>query len=188
MYPLGRMLKEILIHRRSPKLGLLDAHLSTHRCWPWDLDPWFELNNGRTLTLYDLGRLPMLLRTGLGEGLRKGRLDLTVAGVSVRYRRRVRLWDRISMSTRLIGWDDRFLYVEQSLWRDGQCANHILLRLAVTCPNKGGLLPPEHLLRNVVGASELASPELPPWVIQWTVSESQRPWPPPGGPAEKIGP
>lgn len=55
MYPFVRFAKEALKYRNAPKLGLLETHVSYHRCWPWDLDPWIELNNGRTLTLYDLG-------------------------------------------------------------------------------------------------------------------------------------
>ena len=65
MYPLIRFAKELVKFRNAPKLGPLDAHVSTHMCWPWDLDPWIELNNGRTLTLYDLGRIPLAVRTGL---------------------------------------------------------------------------------------------------------------------------
>ena len=62
MYPFVRMAKEIRKSRRAGPLGLTDTHVSRHICWPWDLDIWMELNNGRTLTLYDLGRLPMSMR------------------------------------------------------------------------------------------------------------------------------
>ncbi len=64
MYPYLRMVKEILKFRGQP-LGPLETHVSHHLCWPQDIDPWMELNNGRTLTLYDLGRIPMAGRTGL---------------------------------------------------------------------------------------------------------------------------
>ena len=79
-----------------PPCRCLGTHVSTHRCWPWDLDPWVELNNGRTLTLYDLGRMPLSVahRAACGAGARKG-WGLTVAGNTTRYRRRVRLFDRV---------------------------------------------------------------------------------------------
>ena len=51
MYPLIRFASAILREGRAPKLGLLDTHVSQHICWPWDIDPFMELNNGRTLTL-----------------------------------------------------------------------------------------------------------------------------------------
>ncbi|NHX27094.1 thioeseterase, partial [Escherichia coli] len=59
MYPFFRMTKERVKHRSAGALQPGDAHLSHHLCWPWDLDIWNELNNGRTLTLFDLGRLPL---------------------------------------------------------------------------------------------------------------------------------
>ena len=62
MYPYARMTKELWKFRRAPRLSILEPHISTHRIWPWDLDPWRELNNGRTLTLFDLGRIPMSVR------------------------------------------------------------------------------------------------------------------------------
>ena len=54
MYPFLRMVKETWANRNAPPLGLTGTHVSHHICWPWDLDIWMELNNGRTLTLYDL--------------------------------------------------------------------------------------------------------------------------------------
>ena len=84
MYPFLRAIKAMAAASRQPPLGLLDAHVSEHICWPWDLDPWVELNNGRTLTLYDLGRLPLSRRTGVEKVMRAKRWGLTVAGSSVR--------------------------------------------------------------------------------------------------------
>ena len=65
MYPIVRLLKDAVIASRQPRLAPLDTHVSRHHCWPWDIDIWMELNNGRTLTLYDLGRTMLTLRTGL---------------------------------------------------------------------------------------------------------------------------
>ena len=59
MYPFLRLGLEVLRARRAPPLPIDGVHVSHHTCWPWDLDPWGELNNGRTLTLYDLGRVPL---------------------------------------------------------------------------------------------------------------------------------
>ena len=38
MYPLLRFVKEMIKFRNAPPLGPLEAHVSTHICWPWDLD------------------------------------------------------------------------------------------------------------------------------------------------------
>ncbi|MCC6001719.1 MAG: acyl-CoA thioesterase [Pararhodobacter sp.] len=174
MYPIIRLLKEQMKFRGQP-MGLFETHVSHHRCWPLDLDPWMELNNGRTLTLFDLGRMPFSTRTGLMRALRRNGWGMTVAGSAPRYRRRVRLFHRVEMRTRLLGWDRRFLYTEQSMWRRGEALNHILLRLAVT--SDAGIVPPETLIA-AMGHADRETPVLADWVQAWIDAENSRPWPP----------
>jgi acyl-CoA thioesterase FadM len=174
MYPFARMALELWLYRKAPPLPVTGTHVSFHRCWPWDLDPWAELNNGRTLTLYDLGRIPLAGRTGLAGVLRGQGWGLTVAGNATRYRRRVRLFDRVEMRSRCIGWDARFLYTEQSMWKGDECAGQIVIRSAVTSAD--GIVPPARLLEAL--GLEQASPELPEWVQAWIAAEALRPWPP----------
>ena len=133
MYPLIRFAREVMAARRAPRLPPMGAHVSTHRVWPWDLDPWWELNNGRTLTLYDLGRIPMAIRLGIVQAMRENGWGFTVAGNSVRYRKRIKLFHRFTQVSRTLGWDGRFLYMDQSMWIEGECANHMLLRVAIVC-------------------------------------------------------
>jgi len=174
MYPYLRMAKELWKFRNAPKLGLFDTHVSHHMCLPQDIDPWMELNNGRTLTLYDLGRLPMGKRMGFDTlGKRKG-WGLTVAGNSTRYRRRVRLFDRFEMRSRILGWDARFIYMDQTMWRGSECTSQMLLRSAVA--SKNGIVPPAEVMR-ALGHPE-RSPALPGWVQAWIDGDAQRPWPP----------
>jgi acyl-CoA thioesterase FadM len=174
MYPFVRMVKEMLRARRMGPIGFLDTHVSRHRCWPWDLDPWMELNNGRTLTLYDLGRLPLGRRTGVERVLRERRWGLTVAGSTIRYRRRVTVFSELTMHTRCVGWDNRFLYTEQSMWQGGDCASHALIRSAVVGPK--GIVPPAEMAVALGAAPE--SPALPPWIEAWIAADATRPWPP----------
>lgn len=174
MYPFVRMMKEIWTSRRADPLGLTDTHVSHHICWPWDLDMWAELNNGRTLTLFDLGRIPLAVRTGLVGILRQKRWGITVAGNSVRYRRRVRAFERLEMHSRCIGWDDKFLYMEQSMWKAGECTSHMLIRSAVT--SKAGIVNPTEVLAAMGKAVQ--RPALPDWVNAWTAADATRPWPP----------
>lgn len=178
MYPYLRMMKEILKFRGRP-LAPLETHVSTHLCWPWDIDPWRELNNGRTLTLYDLGRIPMAGRTGLHRVARARGWGLAVAGASVRYRRRVKVMDRIEMRSRLVGWDGRFVYMDQSMWVRGECTSQALIRSAVT-QGARGIVPPSELAVALGMAPE--SPPLPDWVRAWIEADAVRPWPPQPGP------
>lgn len=174
MYPFFRMAKEIIIYRNAPSLRMGEPHVSQHICWPWDLDFWFELNNGRTLTLYDLGRIPLAKRMGLIGAISKNKWGLTVAGVSVRYRRRIRMFQKFEIHSQALGWDKRFLYLEQSIWSKGYCANQALYRTAITGPD--GIVDPRHVAEAM--GLDAQSPELPQWVQNWIKAEETRPWPP----------
>ena len=131
MYPFIRMAKAIVRTRRR-QIDILDQNISQHRAWPWDIDPWLDLNNGRILTLFDLGRVELAQSTGLNAVLLRNRWGIVVAGNTTRYRKRITMMQRFEMRTRVIGWDNRFVYMEQSMWREGECCNHILIRGAVT--------------------------------------------------------
>ncbi|MCX7302316.1 MAG: acyl-CoA thioesterase [Rhodobacterales bacterium] len=178
MYPFVRMTFQLLRHRNDPPLPLLGTHISRHICWPWDLDFWAELNNGRTLTLYDMGRLPLASRNGLSKTVQANGWGMAVAGASIRFRRRVRAFDRITMKSRGVGWDSRFLYIEQSMWKsDGECASHALIRMAITGPK--GIVNPADAARHM--DEDPVSPPLPDWVAAWSDADAKRPWPPMAG-------
>jgi acyl-CoA thioesterase FadM len=175
MYPFFRLAKAVIRYRNATPLALLGTHVSHHICWPWDIDPWMELNNGRTLTLFDMGRIPLGMRTGLAGLRRRKGWGMAVAGATIRYRRRVRMFDRLEMRSRCIGWDDRFLYIEQSLWRQGECTTHFLMRGAVTSGDRG-IVPTAEVLAALGQPDQ--SPTLPDWVQSWIETEALRPWPP----------
>lgn len=174
MYPYARLCKEIVNARRAPKLGLFDTHVSQHICWPWDIDPWMELNNGRTLTLYDLGRVPLGIRTGLASTVRRMGWGMAIAGNSTRYRKRVTAFQRFEMRSRCIGWDARFIYIDQTMWRNGDCSSQMLARSAVT--SRKGIVPPAEVMAAM--GQDVSSPALPDWVQAWIDADARRIWPP----------
>lgn len=174
MYPFLRLAWQVARHRNDPPITITETHVSQHICWPWDLDLWMELNNGRTLTLLDLGRVPMSRRNGLFHALQANGWGLAVAGASVRYRKRIRAFDRITMRSRGVGWDARFLYAEQSMWLGGECACHALIRSAVT--DAKGIVAPARVAA-AMGIDSTAPP-MPDWIAAWVAAEGRRPWPP----------
>ena len=175
MYPFIRMFKALWLVRNATPIELHETHVSQHRCWPQDIDLWMELNNGRTLTLLDLGRIPLAQRTGLVSALRSQRWGMTVAGVSARYRRRIRTFEAFSIKSRGVCWDDKFIYLEQSMVkRDGDVANHVLYRTAVT--DKNGIVAPSRVLAAM--GRDVVSPPMPEWVANWIEADATRPWPP----------
>jgi len=174
MYPYVRMLKELWVNRNAPRLQILQPHISTHRIWPWDLDPWRELNNGRTLTLFDLGRIPMSVRMGFEKVAKANGWGITVAGNTTRYRKRVTVFQKLTQISRVVGWDDRFGYIEQSFWRGDECTNHMLLRYAFI--SKAGMVRPAEVIAALGHPPQ--SPQMPDWITAWIAADALRPWPP----------
>ena len=175
MYPWIRLVTHFRSASRQPKIQWQDTHVSHTICWPWDLDPWNELNNGRALTFFDLGRIGWTARMDVMETMKANKWGMAVAGSTVRYRRRVQMFHRLELRTRIAGWDDKFFYYEQSAWKsDGECAFHAVLRAAMT--SRQGLVPPGKLVEALDRGIE--QPALPDWIQQWSKAEEMRPWPP----------
>lgn len=176
MFPFVRVIKDVYLASRQPRFKTLtETHVSHHICWPHDLDFFLELNNGRAMSLYDIGRTAMAQRAGLLGTVRRERWGLTMAGSTTRFRRRIFGFERFEMRSRATCWDDRFMYFEQSMWKqNGECASHVLFRAAVT--DKNGLIAPERVLK-AMGRDD-PSPQMPQWIKDWCAAEDKRPWPP----------
>ena len=176
MYPFIRLAKDIFFVRRMPPLAkFTDIHESRHICWPWDLDMFMELNNGRTLTLYDLGRFAAAQRSGLVGALIANKWTMTMAGSNVRYRRRITAFEKFTTKSRVACWDDRFVYLEQSMWKtNGECASHIVSRVAVL--KNGKRLDPSEVA--IVLGLPPESPPIPEWIAAWIEADKIRLWPP----------
>jgi len=174
MYPIFRLAKEVVLNSRREPIDLGATHVTRLRVWPLDIDTFFELNNGRILTLMDLGRMGFFVRMGIPKKLKDRGWYGTVAGTVVRYRRRVTVWQKLELRTRVIGWDEKFTYFDQAIWRGDDCCAHAVVRTAITTGK--GILPSVEVAE-AFGYRSL-SPELPAWVKSWDDAEKERPWPP----------
>jgi acyl-CoA thioesterase FadM len=91
-----------------------ETHAVRFRVWPNDLDTNLHMNNGRYLTLMDLGRVDLMIRTGFFKTILREKWMPVIAGVSMVYRRSLAPFERFTLQTRLVGWDDRWVYMEQT--------------------------------------------------------------------------
>lgn len=175
MYPFLRLGWNLYAARKLPPMSPLEMHTSQHRCRLVDCDIFGEMNNGRILTLYEMGRFQAAVRMGLWALLKKQRWGLTVAGTSIRYRRRILPFEKYETRTRIATWDERFVYIEQGMFKmDGECASNVLLRTAVV--SKGRAVPTEELIA-ALGVTD-PRPDPAAWVQNWIDAEATRVWPP----------
>lgn len=178
MYPFIRYATTIahaaLKVKKGDTLTLKETSEITFRCRLSDIDNFLEMNNGRVFTLYDLGRMDFAVRTGLGKQLLKQRWGLVVAGSTIQYRKRIRAFDKVTLKTKIVAIDERWMYIEQSMWVKGKPCSSAILRTGVT---KGGKVIETS---QVLAALDQSDWELPPtgFVAKWIESDAERPWPP----------
>ena len=83
------------------------------RVSPLDLDVSLHMNNGRYLSLMDLGRLDFLVRTGLWGAVRANKWTPIASAISIRYRRELTLFAKFKIETRLVSWAEASVVMEQ---------------------------------------------------------------------------
>ena len=100
--------------RPLPPLGVLDEDQLQMRVWPNDIDLNLHLNNARYLSLMDYGRTHLLARTRLLEHIIHSRWQPLVGAVWITYRRSLPLFSSFQLASRLVCWDERWFYIEQT--------------------------------------------------------------------------
>lgn len=129
-----RLLWLLLTARRRGALKLPeDGSILTFRVWPHDLDLSLHMNNGRYLTIMDLGRLDAMVRSDLWRAALKNKWTPIASAVAIRFRRELRPFQRYRLETRLACWDRTLVVMEQTFVidggeRDGQIAARALFK------------------------------------------------------------
>ena len=108
-----RLLKVLVMAFRGRRLGPLDDSVISFRVWPHDLDLNMHMNNGRYLTIMDLGRFDLMIRNGVGRAALAGRWRPMLAAATIRYRRGLTPFQRYGLRTRLVCWDQKWFFMEQ---------------------------------------------------------------------------
>lgn len=99
---------------RPPLASAEDTGRLTFRVWPLDLDLSLHMNNGRYLTLMDLGRLDFVVRSGLWRPIRRHGWTPIASSIVIRYRRELMPFARFRLETRLISWAEASVVMEQT--------------------------------------------------------------------------
>lgn len=132
-----RLIWLFLTARTRPRLAIpADVSTLEFRVLLHDLDLSMHMNNGRYLQIMDLGRLDLLMRSGLGGAVwRNGWTPVANAAV-VRFRRELRLFDPYRLETRVVGWLGQAVLIEQTFIfasgeREGQVSARALFKGAL---------------------------------------------------------
>lgn len=136
---------------------------------PTDLDVLRHMNNGRYLSLFDLGRWDLLERTGMAGAMKHFGWYGVVAAETVTFRKSLELWQRFDIESRLLGHDDKTIYLEHRAVVDGEIYARAIIRSRML-KRSGGTLSHEELF-TAIGRPE-GLPEVEPWVKEWADASS----------------
>jgi acyl-CoA thioesterase FadM len=85
----------------------------TMRVLPTDLDLLWHVNNGIYFSLMDFGRFDMVFRNGVFDTTRRKGWYTVVAGETIKFRRSLKLWDKFTLQTQIIGHNEKHFFIQQ---------------------------------------------------------------------------
>ncbi len=159
----------------KPKIAdILAPSLLKLRVLPNDLDFNMHMNNGRYLTVMDLGRLDLILRSGLFKIMVRQKSVPILASAKIRYRLSLDPFQSYTLHTRILGWDDKWFFIEQRFLmgsgpKQGEVAAIALVKGCFFDSASQTTVPTAAVL-SAIGYPH-PSPSLPPHITDWQKAE-----------------
>jgi len=163
-----------LAFRRAKMTDILETGLLNFHVLPTDLDMNIHMNNGRYMTLMDLGRLDLIIRNGLIWLMIKRGYMPVLASAKIRFRLPLPPFQAYRLETEVVCWDDKWVFMEQRfVITKGKKAGAIAAIAIV----KGGFF--DRKTKTTVPTPELLSqlgmlqdsPPIPAHIIEWQRAE-----------------
>ncbi len=130
------------------------------RTWLHDLDPNLHMNNGRYVTLMDLGRMDLLARTGLVREIFRRKWKPVVGGIHVSFRRSLKPFRAFELHTQVMAWDEKWLYFNQEFWCEGKLCTKAFVKATIRDDN--GTVPISKLI-DLLGGNRISPPIPEEW-------------------------
>lgn len=158
---------ESFFRRRLHPLAESIVHLTV---WPNDLDLNMHMNNGRYLTVMDLGRLDLLIRSGLaGEAFRR-RWQPLVGGVNIHYRYSLAPFQRYRLHSKVVAWDEKWFFIEQRFTRGNRLI--AVAHVKALFRGHGRNISPKEILK--AAHVNIDPPEVPAKIQAWLKMDETR--------------
>ena len=170
MLLLFRFLLTMIKSRFRSRIGPLEESVVRFTALPHDCDLNFHLNAGRYVSFMDVARIELIGRVRfIGPMLRRGWRPVA-GGAVLRFRKSVLPFQRFDIRTRMIGWDEKWIYVEHIVERNGEfCA---IGHMRTVIRSRQGTIRPSDVLAAM--NLHLESPALPDFVAKWRDAEAER--------------
>jgi YbgC/YbaW family acyl-CoA thioester hydrolase len=148
-----------------PGRALFDPSVTRMRVHVGDLDFYRHVNNGVYLQMMDVARSNFLADLGAFGPLKEHGWYPVVASSTMSYRRSLTLGQRFTVTTRLLGWDPRCAYLEQTFARGDQHVARGVVAGRFLGRDGSRIAAPDVI--DLLGTHDGPSPELPANVQAW---------------------
>ena len=119
----------------------------TLRVLPNDIDINMHMNNGRYLTICDLSRVDMFLRTGLGKTMLQQSWMPVISEHSMKYKKALKLFQKYEVKMEVVGWNEKSFEMQHTFLVDNRVvAEGMSLGVVVS---KAGVVPPVEVMKKV---------------------------------------
>jgi acyl-CoA thioesterase FadM len=108
-----RTVLHLLLSRRRGAVDVHDVAVMHLRVMPTDLDVLGHMNNGMYLSIMDLGRMDLLIRSGAWKRLRAKGWYPVMANETISFRKSLQPWQAYELQTKIVGYDAKAVFVEQ---------------------------------------------------------------------------
>lgn len=160
-----RLAYELLTWRFRTRESWFSVGRRTYRVWPTDLDVFNHMNNGVYLTLMDLSRYDLGLRSRAWQRWKKLGWYPVVVAATITFRKSLMPWQSFDMESRVVGWDDEAFYFEQRFVVANEIYAKAYTRIRFLKRTRGILSPQEVV--DATGGWDGHRPELPEFVKHW---------------------
>lgn len=112
----------------TQRRGVLDDSRVRFRVLPTDCDVNLHMNNGRYLSLMDLGRVHLIVQMGLLRAIFRNGWKPVLAAAEINFIRPLKPLQRFELVTRVVTWDEKYCYMEQLFEARGALYAHAFVK------------------------------------------------------------
>jgi len=152
------------------KMDVFDTCVSKHWVTPMDLDLNFHMNSGKFLTCMDIGRSELAIRLGFHKVMVKEGLMGVAAAINIIYLRSLNPFKKFELHTKILAWDDRWLYIQQEFFDGKLLAATTVVKF--TCKKGRNTFKPQDLIERVRG-EKVESPQMPEYLLELIQGEKK---------------
>lgn len=159
------LLIKSLFRKSQPHTKILDETVLKLMVLPNDLDLNWHMNNGRYLTLMDLGRIDFMQRIDLLNTVIKNKWFPVLSASQMTFLRPLKLFERYTLHTSLEHWDEKWYVISQRFERNGKV--YAIGKVRGLFRDKDGTVNCNHVLDHFEGSKAITPPPLAPETEIW---------------------